>query len=169
MKSRVITTVAMLLLCVGLTQAQTKIGYVNSLELLGQMPEIKKADSVLQSLANDLQKQYSLYVMEYQQKLDDYNKNVATWTDVKREATEQDLVGLQQRIGDFEKSSQDKVDKKKQELYEPVLKKANDAIQEVGKENKFSYILDSSVGALVYVGDDLIDITPLVKTKLNLQ
>ena len=75
MKSRVITTVAILLLCVGLTQAQTKIGYVNSLELLGQMPEIKKADSVLQSLANDLQKQYSLYVMEYQQKLDDYNKN----------------------------------------------------------------------------------------------
>lgn len=41
MKSRVITTVAILLLCVGLTQAQTKIGYVNSLELLGQMPEIK--------------------------------------------------------------------------------------------------------------------------------
>ncbi len=169
MKSRVITTVAMLLFCVGMTQAQTKIGYVNSLELLGQMPEIKKADSVLQTLANDLQKQYNLYVMEYQQKLDDYNKNAATWTDVKREATEQDLVSLQQRIGDFEQSSQEKVDKKKQELYEPVLKKANDAIQAVGKENKFTYILDSSVGALVYVGEELVDVTPLVKTKLNLQ
>lgn len=169
MKSRVITTVAMLLFCVGMTQAQTKIGYVNSLELLGQMPEIKKADSVLQTLANDLQKQYNLYVMEYQQKLDDYNKNAATWTDVKREATEQDLVSLQQRIGDSEQSSQEKVDKKKQELYEPVLKKANDAIQAVGKENKFTYILDSSVGALVYVGEELVDVTPLVKTKLNLQ
>lgn len=169
MKSRVITTVAMLLFCVGMTQAQTKIGYVNSLELLGQMPEIKKADSVLQTLANDLQKQYNLYVMEYQQKLDDYNKNAATWTDVKREATEQDLVSLQQRIGDFRQSSQEKVDKKKQELYEPVLKKANDAIQAVGKENKFTYILDSSVGALVYVGEELVDVTPLVKTKLNLQ
>lgn len=168
MKPRSIIITAILLLSVSLTQAQTKIGYVNSLELLSQMPEIKKADSVLQVLANDLQKQYGLYVTEYQQKLEDYNKNAATWTDVKREATEQDLLSLQQRIGDFETSSQQKVDKKKQELYEPVLQKANDAIQAVGKENSFSYILDSSVGALVYVGDDLVDITSMVKAKLKL-
>lgn len=168
MKSKTIILSALLLLSVSLVNAQTKIGYVNSLELLSLMPEIKKADSTLQVLAGELQKQYGLYVMEYQQKLDDYNKNAATWTDVKREATEQDLLSLQQRISDFEESSQKKVDTKKQELYEPVLKRANDAIQEVGKENKFTYILDSSVGALVYVGEELVDIMPMVKTKLKL-
>ena len=80
-----------------------KIGYLNTNELLVQMPEVKKADSVLNQYAEEMQKIYAAYVMEYQQKLADYQNNAASWSEVKRESVEKDLGNLQIRISDFEK------------------------------------------------------------------
>jgi len=119
-------------------------------------------------LADDLQKQYDSYLKEYQTKLDDYNKNSPTWSSVKKEATEQDLLAMQDRIGNYQQTSQDKIQYKKQELYDPVVERANEAIQAVGKEQKLTCILDASSGALIYVGDEMINILPMVKIKLNL-
>ena len=41
------------------------------------------------------------------------------------------------------------------------------AIKAVGKENGFTAIFPE--GAAIYTGDDVIDITPLVKAKLGLK
>ena len=166
-----ITVILTAFLCLGTLamQAQTKIGYINSLELLSYMPEVQHADSLLKVMANDLQKQYGSYVMEYQKQLNDYKQNSATWSDVIREAKEKDLGDLESRINDYEQTSQQKLADKKKELYDPLVNKANDAIQAVGKENKFTCILDSSAGALIYAGDDMVNIMSLVKPKLNIK
>jgi outer membrane protein len=149
-------------------QAQSKIGYINSLELLSYMPEVEKADSILKLLADDMQAQYETYVKEYQAKLADYNTNAETWSEVKVKDTEDDLIKLQDRIGEYQQISQDRIQKRKQELYDPLVAKANDAIQAVGKEQNLTCIIDASSGALIYAGDDMINILPLVKTKLNI-
>ncbi|HNA57904.1 MAG TPA: OmpH family outer membrane protein, partial [Chitinophagales bacterium] len=144
-----------------------KIGYLNTNELLVQMPEVKKADSVLNQYAEEMQKIYAAYVMEYQQKLADYQNNAASWSEVKRESVEKDLGNLQIRISDFEKESNDKLEAKKEELYGPILDNVKAKIKLVGDENKFTTILDGS--AMLYVGTDAVDILPLVKKKLGLQ
>jgi len=57
--------------------------------------------------------------------------------------------------------------KKEQSLLQPIIDKAKNAINEVAKEGSFTYILDSSVGVVLYsVESD--DILPLVKKKLGL-
>ena len=91
-----------------------KIGYLNTNELLLQMKEVKQADSILTKFAEDLQKVYSDYVMEYQQKLGEYQQFAATWSEVKRESVETDLGNLQIRISDFEKKSNQDLENKKQ-------------------------------------------------------
>jgi outer membrane protein len=48
------------------------------------------------------------------------------------------------------------------------LKKAEEAINSVAKENKFSYIFDASAGTLLYAQDS-DDVMPMVKTKLGLK
>lgn len=53
------------------------------------------------------------------------------------------------------------------QLVQPLIDKAKKAIEEVAKENGFTYIIDTSSGALLYSGGE--DILPLVKKKLNLQ
>lgn len=168
MRVKFIVIICVLMSSAFTMQAQSKIGYINSLELLSYMPEIQKADSVLKTLADEMQLQYESYVKEYQTKLADYNANAATWSEVKVKDTEDDLIKLQDRIGEYQQTSQDRIQKRKQELYDPLVSKANDAIQAVGKEQKLTCVLDASSGALIYAGEDMINILPLVKTKLNI-
>ncbi|HRG29113.1 MAG TPA: OmpH family outer membrane protein, partial [Chitinophagales bacterium] len=134
--------------------------------LLVQMKEVKSADSLLNQYAEEMQKIYASYVMEYQSKLADYQNNAATWSEVKRESVETDLGNLQIRISDFEKESNQKLETKKQELYNPILEDIKAKIKQVGEENKFTTILDGS--AMLYVGSDAVDIMPLMKKKLGI-
>ncbi len=166
MKTRRMFLFAMICMAAMQVNAQ-KIGYLNTNELLIQMPEVKKADSVLNQFAEEMQKIYAAYVMEYQQKLGDYQNNAATWSEVKRESVETDLGNLQIRISDFEKESNDKLEAKKEELYSPILENVKAKIKQVGDEGKFTTVLDGS--AMLYVGADAIDILPLVKKKMGIQ
>ncbi len=166
--NKLIISCAILFFSTSFLSAQTKIGYINSLELLSFMPEIKKSDSVLQLLASELEKQYTIYISDYQQKLNDFNQNAATWSDVKKESVEQDLLTLQKRIADFEHTSQQKIDTRKQDLYDPILKKANEIVQQIGKEKNLTCILDTAAGTVIYIGEDMVDLMPDVKQKLNL-
>jgi len=149
--------------------AQNKIGHINSLELLNLMPEVQQADAQLKELQTALQQQYNSYVTEYQTKVNEYNANAGTWGEVQLEAAEQDIASLQQRITDFESSSQQKLETRRQELYDPILQKANTTIEEVGKDGKFTYIIDTSSGSLVFMGEDMIDALPLVLKKLGIE
>ncbi len=166
MKIKVLFVSALLCLAALQVDAQ-KIGYLNTNELLVQMKEVKTADSVLNQYAEEMQKIYASYVMEYQQKLADYQNNAATWSEVKRESVETDLGNLQIRINDFEKESNSKLETKKAELYNPILEKIKVNIKLVGEENKFTTVLDGS--AMLYVGTDAIDIMPMMKKKLGIQ
>ena len=57
---------------------------------------------------------------------------------------------------------------KLQELLAPVNDKAQKAIEAVAKEKGYSYIMDTSVGGIIYAlpGDNIID---AVKVKLNIK
>ncbi len=165
MKNKVIIIIA--LVCLGISAAQAqKIGFLNTNDLLVLMPEVKSADSVLVKYASDMQEIYYGYVLEYQKKLDDYNKNSSTWSEVKIESAEKDLQDAQQRISDYERESNDKLAAKKEELYGPILADVKAKIKLVGEENKLTAILDGS--ALLYFGTDAIDILPMMKKKMGL-
>ena len=146
MKNKII--ILIVLICFGITASQAqKIGFLNTNDLLVLMPEVKSADSILVKYASEMQEIYYGYVLDYQKKLDDYNKNSATWSAVKKESAEKDLQIAQQRINDYEQESKAK-------------------IKLVGEENKLTAILDGS--ALLYFGADAVDILPMMKKKLGL-
>lgn len=159
---------AVLLTAAGTLSAQSKIGQINSLELLSIMPEVKQADSTLQTMANELQSLYNAYVTEYQTKVTDYNNNIGVYSEIKLEMMKEEIEGLQKRISDFETTSQQKIEDKKQAYYAPILDKANAAISKVGKDQKFTCIIDTSVGAVIYMGEDMVDVLPLVKKELGI-
>lgn len=144
-----------------------KIAYLNTNDLLVQMKEVKTADSILTVYAGEMQKIYASYVTEYQAKLAEYQNNAASWSEVKRESVETDLGNLQIRINDFENESNNKLEGKKAELYNPILEKIKATIKIIGDENKFTTVLDGS--AMLYVGTDAIDIMPMMKKKLGIQ
>ena len=85
-----------------------------------------------------------------------------------RQSKEKEIVDLETRIREFESSADMALQNKQLELVTPLIEKVQNAVNTVGKEKGFTYILDKAVGAVVYIGDDAIDITPDVKAKLGL-
>jgi outer membrane protein len=158
---------AVLMLLAVVASAQ-KLGHINSADLLAAMPEGKGADSVLQAYQKSLEDEYSSMASEYQTKLEEYTKTEKTLPDAVKEVKQQELSDLQNRIQQFEGGAQDKLQAKKEEIYSPIIKKAEDAVKAVAKENGYAYIFDSSFGAVLYA-EESRDIMALVKKKLGLK
>lgn len=150
-------------------QAQTnapKLGYLNSQELLNLMPESDKADTALAQYMSSLEMQIRTLAQEGQQKLQEYQAQRDNWTDAVRETKEKDLNDLQNRLQEFQMNAQDSVQAKRAELFQPILEKAQKAIQDVGKEGGYDYIFDGS--QLLYA-NDADNLLPKVKTKLGIK
>ena len=147
--------------------AQNKFGYIDSQELLQLMPERKTAETEVQTFAKSLEAQLGSMTAEYQQSLQEYQANEATYTDLVKQDKEAEIIGLQERIQTFQQNAQQSLQEKEQKVLEPIYDKARKAIEDVAKEGGFTYIFDKSQGSILYAKDSE-NVLGLVKKKLNL-
>jgi len=148
--------------------AQNKLGYINSRELLEVMPEVKKADSSLQIYAKSFQDQLESMSKEYESKVKDFQANEKTMNEAVKEVKVKEVQQLQERMEALQQSAQEKTSKRREEMYKPILEKADKAIKDVAKENKYDYIFDASGGAILFAKDS-DNVLSLVKTKLGIK
>ena len=143
-----------------------KIGRINSQDVVINMAEFKQAQTQIETLAKDLQAQAETIQVELNNKFQEYQKGMETMTDAVRQLKEKELNDLSTRLQEFQQVAQQELQKKEQELMEPIIKKANEAIAEVAKAGGYTVILE--VGSMVYYDDAaVVDITAEVKTKLG--
>jgi len=150
----------------------TKIGYTNVDYIIGKLPESKKMQNELEVTKAQLDKSLGEMYKEAQEKYENYQKNGPNMTDVIRADKEKELQGLQTRIQEMQTSAQTSLQNKQQQLLEPILTKVNTAIQEVGKENNFLYILNMDAGAnttpiILYAGSEEYAVTNLILKKMG--
>lgn len=148
-------------------QAQ-KFGHINSTQLLQLMPETKNADTTIQKFGASLESQLKTMTAEYQNKVGDYKNKEQSMAEPIKDAKLKEISDLEQRIQDFQESAQTSIQKKKEEIYSPIIKKAEDAIHSIAKDKGYAYVFDTSVGAFLFAQES-DDIMPLVKTKLGLK
>ncbi len=149
-------------------QGNLKIGYIDSNEILSLMPETDSLQKELKAYADNLQKQLADMMQEYQTKAQDYQNNMATMSDLIRQTKEKEIGDLQKRIQQFQNSADQDLQKKQNDLFNPVIKKVKDAIRAVGAENHYNYILDIAQGVVLYY-DNGESVLPLVKKKLGIK
>lgn len=154
----------------GFASAQTvKIAHVNTNEVMNAMPDKAKAEKSLENYYNELQEQLKVMYTEYQNKLQDYQANAETMSNLVKQSKEKELVDLESRITAFQANAENEFDNKRAELLAPLLEKIQNAINAVGREKGYTYILDLATGAAVYVSADAIDVTKDVKAKLGIK
>ncbi len=155
--------------CLLFVQSQPKLGHINSQELFAAMPERDSAQKKLQNLAQQFENTLEELEVEYNKKLDDYQKNVETMTPLIRRTKENELQDLMQRIQNFQVEAEQDLAQQRTELLKPIQEKAFNAVQEVAQEHGFTYIFDMGVGTIIYAAEEAEDILPLVKQKLGLK
>ncbi len=145
-----------------------KIGRINSQDVVVNMTEFKEAQTQIEALAKDLQAQAETIQVEMNNKLQEYQKGAETMTDAVRQLKEKELNDLNTRLQEFNQVAQQELQKKEQELMEPIIKKANEAISEVAKAGGYTVILEST--SMVYFDEaNVKDISPEVKAKLGVK
>ncbi len=148
--------------------AQQKLGHVDSAEILQLLPERKVAEKKFQDYGTNLKQELATMAQEYEKKLKDFQDNSNTMSALVKQTKAKELADLEQRIQEYQYNAEADLQTKQMELMEPLIKKVQDAVDAVGKEKGFTYIFDKSVGAVVFLGANAIDITPDVKKKLGL-
>lgn len=149
--------------------ATTKVGYADVDYIFSQMPESKQIDAELKSLQAQLKNQIDTKYQEFQKKVADYQANLNTMIDAVRVNTERELQQMQQNIEKLQQDAQTNVQTKQTQLMEPVFKKVGKAIEDVAKENGFTFILSQQIGGLdvILYGDEKMDVSDLVLKKLG--
>jgi outer membrane protein len=153
------------------TAASLKIGYTNVEYILALMPESKQIESDLKAYSTQLESQLQTKYKEYQTKGEAYQKGAQTMTDVIRADKEKELMNLQSSIEEFQKNAEVSLQKKQQALLEPAYKKMQKAIDDVAKENGFTYVFNSDAGygtnAILLHAPESDNISDLVLKKMG--
>ena len=148
--------------------AQVKLGHIETQKLIQAMPEWTAAQKTFEEEQKKVNTELNSLREQFQTKLAEYSEKMKTYSEAMRATTEEELQGLQQRIQRFQETAMAQLEKTQNDLMQPVMEKALNAIKEVGKENGFTYIFYMNAGIL-YAAEYSQDVLPLVKKKLGLQ
>ena len=151
-----------------MAQKTIKLGHINSNELMQIMPGRDSAQAALQKDVEDLQAEMETMKKEYENRVNDYLAKKDQLSELIRKTKESDLQSMGARIEEFQQNAQKQLEERQEALLKPIIDRAKKAIEEVGKENGYTYIFDAGVGAVLY-SQDSDDIMPLVKKKLGLK
>jgi outer membrane protein len=132
------------------------------------MPGRDTAMAQLQKDVEDAQAEMDAMKKEYESKVNEYMAKRDQLSELIRKTKESDLQAMGARIEEFQSNAQKLLEERQETLLKPIVDRAKAAIEEVGKENGYTYIFDAGVGAVLY-SQDSDDIMPLVKKKLGLK
>lgn len=157
---------AVMLITIATVMNAQKIGHTDGQVLLFSMPEITKVNADLEKISQDFTNTMNEMQKDYQSKATEFESNQATWPDAIKQTKYKAIMDLEKNMSDFEQTANSELEKSRNEMLQPLIDKIGKAIEDVAKENGYSYIIDASTGVLLYRGGD--DVTDLIKVKLGI-
>ena len=169
MKKTLKLTLAIALLMGSTSLFAQKFGRINTQEIIMAMPETKTMQTNMEAYAKELQDNIETMNVEFNTKLQDFQKNFNTMNDMAKEMKEKDLNDLQARIREFQERAQQEYQKKQNELLAPIIETAKNAIDKISAAGGYLVVFDTSTGSLAYFDEaTLTDIAPEVKKELGI-
>jgi outer membrane protein len=144
-----------------------KFGYVNSMEILSLMPDMKTVETELEAYSKELDADFQAMYQEYTKKANEYQQKEKEWSEAVRSVKMEEINEMQQRLQKTQQAFEQELVEKQQKLLAPLEKKITDAIAEVAKDKGLSYVFDTSKGLLLYA-DQSDDISADIKNKLKI-
>jgi outer membrane protein len=164
--TRILGAALILALSLG-ASAQNKFGHVDFGKLYSMMPGQDTIKAQYEAYKLTLQGQLNKMQVEYENKVAEYNKVKATMPAPILKSMEEEIIDMEARIMKFQQDAQAALEDKEAELTEPVIEAARKAVEDVAKENGYTYVFNSAGGMLLYAKES-DDILPLVKKKLGI-
>ena len=164
---RVFALLVSLFLVAGLIHAQ-KFAFVDTQYILENIPEYAEAQSKLDELSSQWQKEIEAKFAEVDKMYKEYQAQSVLLPDDMKKKKEQEIVDKEKEAKNLQRQRFGKdgdLFKKRQELVKPIQEKVYNAIQEIATNNNYAIIFDKSGAmSMLYanpkydVSDDVLDI-----------
>ena len=159
-----------------LISSNMKIGYIDSNKIMSELEEVREVQVQLEKEQRRMESEMETMLARRDSMIQAYQlQKILLVDENKRVEKEREIELLEQRIQQFQMDkfgpNGGEIYRISNQLFAPVQAKIQAAIEKVGKEREYDYIMDALSGALVYAlpQHDLTDfvIEELRKTSID--
>ena len=161
-------TFILALFFIGFTNAQTKVGTVDSELIISKMPQMKGVLQRVENYGKQLDSSFQIKATEYKSKIDSFKAEEKIMTDDDKKTRVQEIQVLEQEMAKFRQNGTAMMQIQREQSLRPLYKKVSEVIAEVAKENGYTQILTTTGNEFGYL-DERFDITKLVLEKLGIK
>ena len=154
------------------SNAQLKIGYVDSDTIMDNYPDVQDARQQLDALVQEWQAEVRKLESELKAKQDDYEKRKLIMTEQTSMEVMAEITKLQKDIADYRDKkfgANGELFQKQNELMKPIQNKVFTIIQQVATEEELDFVFDRSGDILFLYAKPEYDLTAKVVERLKLE
>ena len=140
-----------------------KIGYIDSNRIMNELDEVREIQVELEKEQRKMESDMEGLISKRDSLIQSYERQQILMNDQRKLEKQQEIQTISQDIERFQMEkfgpNGGEIYKIQNQLLAPVLSKIDDAIQKIGKDRGYDFIMDAVSGALVYAIDshDLTD------------
>lgn len=151
--------------------AQLKIGYMNSQEVLSQMPERQNVEQQLNTFIKQKRQELQQRTTSFQDSVAQFRENQASMSQAQAQQREQELSKMQQSIRQFQQNLQQQIQQRRSKLLQPLYDRMNEAISTVAENNDLDFVLNEATSTgeniVYYSSSERMDITEEVLQQIT--
>ena len=166
---KTVLLLAVILLVACNAKAQ-KFAYVDTQYILDNIPEFAEAQSQLDEISSQWQKEIEAKLAEVDKMYKDYQTQAVLLPDDMKKKKEQEIVDKEKEAKNLQRTRFGKdgdLFKKRQELVKPIQEKVYNAIQEISTNNNYAVVFDKGSSLTMMYANPKYDISDEVLDNLG--
>ena len=161
--NKILTYITTIILFGILSSNNMKIGYIDSNRIMNELDEVREVQVELEKEQRKMEGNMENLISKRDSLIQSYERQQILMNDERKLQKQQEIQKTSQDIEKFQMEkfgpNGGEIYKIQNQLLAPVLSKIDEAIQKIGKERGYDFIMDAVSGALVYAieSHDLTD------------
>jgi outer membrane protein len=172
MKLTFISLIVFISFFASVSNAQLKIGYIDSDTIMDNLPDVQDARQKLDALIQEWQNELKTMETDLKAKKDDYEKRKLTMTEQTSTEALAEIAKMEKEIDDYRDKkfgANGELFQKQNELMKPIQNKIFTVIQQVAVDEDLDYVFDRSGDILFLYAKEEYDLTSQVLERLQLE
>lgn len=172
MFKKLLASIFLLLFVINISAfGQLKIGYMNTQEVLSQVPERSDIEQKLNSFVQEKRQELQQQTAAFQDSVAEYQQNQSAMSDAEAAQAEERLSQMEASMNQFRQSIQQQVQQRRAELLEPLYNKMNASIEVIAEQRNLDFVINEATSrgenVLYYKASQQMDITEEVLQQMN--
>jgi outer membrane protein len=147
-------------------QGELRVAFINSQRIIAEAPAAREAQRAFEQDMARYTGELERMEQDLQRMVREYEQQQTMLSPERRREREDQIRSKQRELAQRAGELEEEAAARQAELVEPIMNRINAVIEEIRRENGYSFIFDAAAGSII-AADPRLDITDRVLTRLN--